>query len=309
MTATSTDGSAWPLLETRLLKAGYLGREVVNSVDLHVNRGEVVCLLGPNGAGKTTTLLTIAGELVPVDGLVMFNHVPTWTPVHQRVRSGGIGLVTEERLVFTRLSARDNLRIGGGSVERALELFPELEPRLGVRGGMLSGGEQQMLALARALSGDPSLLLADELSLGLAPRIVDRLLGAVRTAADERGTGALIVEQHARKALRYADRMYLMARGQIQLELPADEAMDRLDEIEDAYLSGTSETEEDHLERQRRKSKRKAWKRQRVRERELQRLTGKLVSTRTVDEDDYYFDLERRRRDIAERLRSRQRRY
>ena len=115
--------------------------------------------------------------------------------------------------MFTKMSARDNLRIGGGSVEAALELFPELEPRLSVRGGLLSGGEQQMLALARALSRNPSLLLADELSLGLAPKIVDRLLGAVRTAADERGTGALIVEQHAHKALKYADRMYLMARG------------------------------------------------------------------------------------------------
>ncbi len=298
-----------PLLQTRNLKAGYLGREVVNKIDIHVNRGEVVCLLGPNGAGKSTTLLTIAGELAPVDGLVMFSHVPTWTPMHQRIRSGGIGLVTEERLVFTRMSARDNLRAGGGSVERALELFPELEARLDVRGGMLSGGEQQMLALARALSRDPKLLLADELSLGLAPKIVDRLLGAVRDAADQQGTGALIVEQHARKALRYADRMYLMARGQIRMELPADEAMSRLDEIEEAYLSGTSETEEDHLERQRRKSKRKAWKRQRVRERELARLSGKIISTRTVEDDDYYFELERHRRDTGERLRGRRRTY
>ena len=297
-----------PLLETRNLKAGYLGREVVNSIDIHVNAGEVVCLLGPNGAGKTTTLLTIAGELTPVDGLVMFSHVPTWTPMHSRVRAGGIGLVTEERLVFTKMSARDNLRVGGGSVERALTLFPELEPRMTVRGGMLSGGEQQMLALARALSRDPSLLLADELSLGLAPKIVDRLLGAVRTAADEHGTGALIVEQHARKALTYADRMYLMARGQIRLELPATEALGRLDEIEEAYLSGTSETEEDHLERQRRKGKRKAWRRQRVRERELERLSGTVVSTRTIDQDDYYFELERHRRDTAERLRGRRRR-
>jgi branched-chain amino acid transport system ATP-binding protein len=301
--------SRWPLLQTRNLKAGYLGREVVNKIDLHVNAGEVVCLLGPNGAGKTTTLLTIAGELAPVDGLVMFSHVPTWTPMHQRVRSGGIGLVTEERLVFTRMSARDNLRLGGGDVDRALQLFPELEARLSVRGGLLSGGEQQMLALARALSRDPNLLLADELSLGLAPKIVDRLLGAVRAAADERGTGALIVEQHARKALRYADRMYLMARGQILMELPAAEALDRLDEIEDAYLSGASETEEDHLERQRRKGKRKAWKRQRVRERELERLSGTLVSTRTIEQDDYYFDLERRRRDVAERLRGRRKKY
>jgi ABC-type multidrug transport system ATPase subunit len=168
---------------------------------------------------------------------------------------------------------------------------------------MLSGGEQQMLALARALVRKPDLLLADELSLGLAPMIVDRLLGAVRAAADERGTGALIVEQHARKALRFADRMYLMSRGQIVLQLPAAEAIGRISEIEEAYLSGTSETEDDHFEWQRRKKKRKAWKRQRVRERELERLTGKVVSTRTPDEDDYYFDKERRRRALTQRER------
>ncbi len=293
-----------PLLETRNLKAGYLSREVVRNVHLTVQPGEVVCLLGPNGAGKTTTLMTIAGELLPVDGIVLFNNVPTFTPMYQRVR-GGIGLVTEDRLIFTKLSARDNLRIGGGSVADALALFPELEPRLSVRGGMLSGGEQQMLALARALGRKPSLLLADELSLGLAPMIVDRLLGAVREAADKRGTGALIVEQHARKALRYSDRMYLMARGQIQLELPSSEALKRLDEIEAAYLRGTSETEEDHFEWKRRKDKRKAWRRLRVRERELERLTGTLVSTRTTADDEYYLDKEQRRRDHSMRQRRR----
>ena len=288
-----------PLLQTRSLKCGYLNRAVVQGVNLKVHQGEVVCLLGPNGAGKTTTLLTIAGELTPVDGIVMFGNTPTFTPMYQRIRRGGIGLVTEERLVFTKLSARDNLRVGGGSVKAALELFPELEPRLGVRGGMLSGGEQQMLALARALSRQPSILLADELSLGLAPIIVDRLLGAVRKVADTTGTGALIVEQHARKALAVSDRMYLMARGQILLELPAADALRRLDEIEETYLTGTSETEEDHIERLRRKNKRKAWRRLRVRERELTRLSGKLASTRTAAEDDFYFERERQRRHAA----------
>ena len=291
-----------PLLETRSLKAGYLGREVVRAVNLRVEAGEVVCLLGPNGAGKSTTLLTIAGDIPAVDGIVMFDNVPTFTPMDQRVR-GGIGLITEDRLVFSKLSARDNLRINGGSVEAALALFPELEPRLSVRGGMLSGGEQQMLALARALSREPKLLLADELSLGLAPKIVDRLLGAVHAAADQRGTGALIIEQHARKALKYADRMYLMARGQILLELPAEEALLRLDEIEHAYLRGTSETEEDHIERLRRKNKKKQWKRQRVRERELARLSGKIVSTRKEEDDEYYFDTEQRLRSWAKRVR------
>jgi branched-chain amino acid transport system ATP-binding protein len=291
------------LLETRNLKAGYFGREVVRNVNMHVEKGEVVCLLGPNGAGKSTTLLTIAGELEPVDGLVMLNNVPTWEPAYLRVQKRGLGIVTERRLIFSKMTTRDNLSLGGASLEIALELFPELEARLSVRAGLLSGGEQQMVALARALSRRPSLLLADELSLGLAPIIVDRLLSAVRKSVDQNGSGALIVEQHATKALQYADRVYLLARGQIALHLTADEAVKRLDEIEQTYLQGTSETEEDHIERKRRKDKRKQWRRLRVREREMNRLTGTLISTRKADEDDFYFEKEQVRRDRAMRAR------
>ena len=144
--------------------------------------------------------------------------------------------------MFKGLSCRDNLRCGGGSVEEALEFFPALEPRLSVRAGLLSGGEQQMLSLARALTRRPRVLLADELSLGLAPLIVDRLLQAVRAAADSQQTSALIVEQHARKAIKYADRIYLMNRGRILMAMSADEALRRISEIEDAYLVGSDVT-------------------------------------------------------------------
>jgi branched-chain amino acid transport system ATP-binding protein len=290
------------LLETRMLKAGYLGREVVSGVNITVRPGEVVALLGPNGAGKSTTLMTIAGQLAPVDGIVMFSNVPTFTPIYQRVRQG-LGVVTEERLIFTKMSARDNLRVGGGDVDRALELFPALEARLDVRAGMLSGGEQQMVALARALSRNPQLLLADELSLGLAPMVVDRLLGAVRQAADEQGIGALIVEQHARKALKYSDRVYLMSRGRIRMEMTSAEALTRLDEIEEAYLAGTAESEEDHIERKRRKDVRRVWSKMRVQERELRRLTGAQVSRRHTAEDDELLDREQRRREAQMRIR------
>ena len=125
----------------------------------------------------------------------------------------------------------------------------------------------------------------------------------MRKSVDKNGTGALIVEQHATKALQYADRVYLLARGQIALHLTADEAVKRLDEIEQTYLQGTSETEEDHIERKRRKDKRTQWRRLRVREREMNRLTGTLISTRKADEDDFYFEREQVRRDRAMRAR------
>ncbi|MEA3019358.1 MAG: hypothetical protein QOI47_882 [Actinomycetota bacterium] len=228
-----------PVIEARAMSAGYGPQPVVHDVDLVVGAGEVVALLGPNGAGKTTTLLALAGELPILSGTVLMDGTPTKEPLFRRAQRG-LTFVTEERSVFMGLTARDNLRVADVDTSDALALFPELERLLGVRGGLLSGGEQQMLTLARALSRRPRILLADELSMGLAPLIVGRLLDAVRQAANDQGTGVLLVEQHVRKALEYADRVYVMRRGRIELSGSAAEMKNRLGEIEDRYLAGAA---------------------------------------------------------------------
>jgi branched-chain amino acid transport system ATP-binding protein len=224
------------LIECRGLSAGYGQVAVIRDLDLHVDAGEVVALIGRNGAGKTTTLLALGGELKPMAGEVRWMGAPTKAPMYVRCRSG-LGYLTEERSVIMDLSALDNLRLAGVSSATAVELFPSLEPVLRRTAGLLSGGEQQMLSLARALGREPKVLLADELSLGLAPLIVTRLREALRTAARERGVGILLVEQHVRQALAIADRVYVMDRGSITLSGDAEEMRGRLDEIEATYLS------------------------------------------------------------------------
>jgi branched-chain amino acid transport system ATP-binding protein len=225
-----------PLIECCGLSAGYGGLPAIREVDLQVAAGEVVALIGPNGAGKTSALLALAGELSPMAGDVRWHGKVTTAPMHTRCRRG-MAYITEERSVIMGLTVADNLRVAGVTPARAFELFPELAPLLKRTAGLLSGGEQQMLSLARALGRDPELLLADELSLGLAPLVVKRLLAAVRAAADDRGLGILIVEQHVRQALSIADRVYVMDRGNITLSGPTAEMRGRLDEIETAYLS------------------------------------------------------------------------
>jgi branched-chain amino acid transport system ATP-binding protein len=225
------------ILEAEGITAGYGLQPVIHAIDIEVHPGEIVALLGANGAGKTTTLLALSGELPLLSGRVLMDDQVENGPLHRRARKG-LAYVTEERSVFRRLSLADNLRCAGVEVADALALFPELGPRLRVRGGLLSGGEQQMLTLARALGRRPRLLLADELSLGLAPQVVQRLLEAVRAAAERDGCGVLLVEQHVRKALRYADRAYIMARGRIQMNLSAASARERIGEIEQTYLAG-----------------------------------------------------------------------
>jgi branched-chain amino acid transport system ATP-binding protein len=228
-----------PVLACRDLSAGYGAMAVVRHIDLEVHAGEIVALIGANGAGKTTTLLTLAGELTPLGGDTVFKGEVTTAPMYQRCRNG-LGFLTEERSVIMNMSAGDNLRLADVAPDDAFELFPELKPLMRRTAGLLSGGEQQMLSLARALGRKPSALLLDELSLGLAPLIVQRLLSAVRSAADDRGVGVLMVEQHVRQALDVADRVYLMERGQIRLSGTSAEVREHLDEIESAYLAGST---------------------------------------------------------------------
>ncbi len=231
-----------PLLEARGLCAGYAGVEIVRDLSIEVCPGEVVALLGANGAGKTTTLLTLAGELKPLGGEVLLKGLATTAPIYKRAREG-MAFVTEERSVFMNLTTKQNLAVCRADIGKATALFPELEPLMSRRGGLLSGGEQQMLTLGRALSRQTDLLLADELSLGLAPKTVGRLLRAVRAAADE-GIGALLVEQHVHRVLEIADRVYLLHQGQIQFSGTAAEARTSLDEIQATYLAkGPAERE------------------------------------------------------------------
>jgi branched-chain amino acid transport system ATP-binding protein len=223
------------LLEARELSAGYDGVEIVRDVSLEVHPGEVVALLGANGAGKTTTLLTLAGELKPLSGEILVAGRKTTAPLYRRAR-GGMAFVTEERSIFPRLTTRQNLAVARADSEKATALFPELTPLMSRRSGLLSGGEQQMLTLGRALARAPDLLLADELSLGLAPKTVGRLLRAVRMAADN-GVGALLVEQHVHRVLEIADRVYLLQQGRIRFAGTVAEARASIDDIQASYLT------------------------------------------------------------------------
>lgn len=233
MRGPSSSTTSGPVLELRGLSAGYDDLAVVRDVDLTLAPGEIVALLGPNGVGKSTTLLTAAGELPALAGEVRWLGAPVTSPLHQRARQG-LAFVPEERSVLMSMTVRDNLLLGAGKIAPAVALFPELEPLLPQRAGLLSGGEQQMLTLARALATKPVALLLDELSLGLAPLVVRRLFAALRTAADEDGVAVLLVEQQARRALGVADRWHLMRRGSI---VASGDSSDGLEAVESMYLS------------------------------------------------------------------------
>ena len=245
---TSGPDVGTPLLQADGLVAGHDGVPVVHGVDLAVRAGEVVVLLGANGAGKSTTLLTISGLLPALGGKVAFTGKDVTqrrrgTAAAVRLARAGLCHVPEDRGLFADLTVAEHLRLShprkrGPDGDVVLGRFPALARLADRRAGLLSGGEQQMLALARGLASRPRVLLVDELSLGLAPLVVQDLMPVLRQIADEDGVGVLVVEQHVQLALSVADRAYLMRRGRIALSGPASELAARLDEVEANYLEG-----------------------------------------------------------------------
>jgi len=236
------------MLKVRNLEAGYGPLKVLVQISLHVSAGEIVTLIGANGAGKSTLLRALSGLLNPAGGEVLFDGRSIRGLPAERVVDLGIALVPEGRQVFAAMSVRENLILGGyvaarrgrdGQVtsrafEQVYELFPVLRERAEQLAGTLSGGEQQMLAMGRALMTDPRLLMMDEPSMGLAPLIVRDIFRAIQRLRDE-GRTVLLVEQNARAALRIADRGYVIETGRLVLEGEAGFLLnDR--EVQRAYL-------------------------------------------------------------------------
>jgi branched-chain amino acid transport system ATP-binding protein len=217
------------------LRVGYGDLEVVRSVSLHIAPGELVALLGPNGAGKTTLLLALAGFLRPRGGTVELFGQPTSAPAHIRARQG-VAYIGDDRNLFPSLTVRQNLRIIKRPPGELLDIFPELKSKLKSRGSLLSGGQQQMLAIGRALITAPKLLIIDELSLGLAPVVTERLLAKLRAVSDA-GTAVLIVEQSVRSVLAVADRAYVIGRGELIAHRTSQMWRNSLEELSELFVT------------------------------------------------------------------------
>jgi branched-chain amino acid transport system ATP-binding protein len=231
------------LLEVKNLEVAYGGIKALRGISFDVDEGEVVTLLGANGAGKTTTLRTVSGLLRPRSGEIFFEGERIDTVSAHLMVTLGIGHVPEGRRIFARMSVLENLTMGAyhrrraeysEDIERVFNLFPVLRERQGQDGGTLSGGEQQMLAIGRALMGHPRLLLLDEPSMGLAPMIVTRIFDIIREI-NQQGTTVLLVEQNAAQALRLATRGYVLETGEIVMSDTASALLSN-DRVRAAYL-------------------------------------------------------------------------
>ena len=233
------------LLNLSQISTFYGPVQALDSVCLEINKGEIVTLIGANGAGKSSLLMTICGEPRASSGQIIYDGQDiTQSPTAQIMRSG-IAIVPEGRRIFSRLTVEENLSMGGfftelpdyqQTYERVLELFPILKQRLHQRGGTMSGGEQQMLAIARALMSQPRLLLLDEPSLGLAPLIIQQIFDTIAQLRQE-GMTIFLVEQNANQALKLADRGYVLENGQVVLQ-DTGEALLTNTEVQKAYLGG-----------------------------------------------------------------------
>ncbi|MDQ3646543.1 MAG: ABC transporter ATP-binding protein [Actinomycetota bacterium] len=235
-----------PLLELRGVDTNYGQVEVLRDVSVDAREGEVVCLLGPNAAGKTTTLKTILGLVKPVKGQVFLSGERVDGLDTREIVAKGITMVPEGRRLFARMSIKENLEIGAqlrtdkegiqSDFERVLGLFPRLKERITQKAGSLSGGEQQMLAMGRALMADPKILLMDEPSMGLAPVLVEQVFDIIKEI-NAQGTTIFLVEQNASMALEVADRGYVLQTGEVVLSDTAQNLLNS-EEVREAYLGG-----------------------------------------------------------------------
>ena len=232
------------VLELRDLTVERGGRAVVKEVSVEIPAGQVTALLGPNGAGKSTLVLAVGGVLKPKAGSVLVNDTEITGRRPERIRLAGVAIVPEGRRLLRDLTVEDNLRVASYALpreraqagrEQVLELFPQLSKRLPALARTLSGGEQQMVVLAQALISQPRYMLIDELSLGLAPVVVSRLIPVIAAIADA-GTGVLLIEQFATVALGLANHAHVMEGGRIRFSGPASELRANPDLLQSAYL-------------------------------------------------------------------------
>ena len=235
------------MLDISKVETFYGNIQALRGVDVKVNDGEIVALIGSNGAGKSTLLMTISGVNKTATGEILFNKKSIANMPPHDIVNLGISQVPEGRRIFSRLTVEDNLRLGASVNEKGknfdkdsqevYDLFPVLKDRLSQRGGTLSGGEQQMLAIGRAMMARPRVLLLDEPSLGIAPKLVNQIFASIKNINKEKKVTVFLVEQNAKKALELADRGYVLVNGKISLEGPGKDLLNNPD-VQAAYLEG-----------------------------------------------------------------------